>query len=88
MSGTAGIGVSAVKTVGGVAVSGVSAVGGAGWGATKYVGSTAAGVVGATTGAVVGAACKVPGVERVGELGKSLPMSKTLLKKWPIIFQH
>ena len=38
-----------------------------GWSATKAVGTMAAGAVGATTGAVVGAACKVPGVERVGE---------------------
>lgn len=41
-----------------------------GWSATKAVGTMAAGAVGATTGAVVGAACKVPGVERVGERTK------------------
>ena len=46
---------------------GVGAVASTGWSATKAVGTMAAGAVGATTGAVVGAACKVPGVERVGE---------------------
>ena len=53
--------------MGGVAVGGVGAVASTGWSATKAVGTMAAGAVGATTGAVVGAACKVPGVERVGE---------------------
>ena len=46
---------------------GVGAVASTGWSATKAVGTMAAGAVGATTGAVVGAACKVPGVERVGK---------------------
>lgn len=67
VGGTAGLAGSAVKTVGGVAAGGVGAVASTGWSATKAVGTIAAGAVGATTGAVVGAACKVPGVERVGE---------------------
>ena len=68
VSGTAGYGVSAVKLAGHAAYSGTGMVVGAGYNATAKVGTVALGAAGATVGAAVGVACKVPGVERVGQL--------------------